>query len=65
MTKAKPATPKRKPTLAKDKREAKSTGQKPAAQKTARKNAPAPSAPTASSSIAAAVFIRSMNIQGS
>ncbi len=49
MAKAKPATPKRKPTLAKDKREAKSTGQKPAAQKTARKNAPAPSAPTVES----------------
>jgi hypothetical protein len=65
MAKKKLAAPKRKATLAKDKREAKQKGHQSAARKAARKNAPVPSAPTASPSLAAAVFIRSMNIQGS
>ena len=64
MTKTKLAQ-KRKPTLAKDKREAKQKGYQPAARKAERRNAPAASSPTASPSLAAAVFIRSMNIQGS
>jgi hypothetical protein len=59
------ARTKGKPTVAKDKRNAKSKGHKPAARKAERRNAPVPSAPTASPSLAAAVFIRSMNIQGS